>query len=385
MDHLPTILIAFLVFCVCMILYKLVSKGEKKLKDKQKAQAAQQAQSRFTLEQNRFLQTVGTLFKENKAMTLMQVYEACGMPHEIAYSRDSALIEEHIPFVKGEGDHNVFSTYAMALSRRFALLNYALVEHPNDVLQINLHKDESIYHVIYNVVLYHEKTTVTNVAYTGYKWSSGPLRMGNLSLMTNEITRMTPMDAGKLIFTNQRLIFIGGQKNISKQVKLSDILFCNLYQDGVMVNIPNHKPLVFKFPEHKDWEIYEISDGINEFAIVYDRLRTGNYKDNLIGDATPSIPSSASNEDYSQILADKNYDALIGDIIKKAVKGETVSTSSFQRAFAIGYNRAGKIMDQLESLGMVSPFNNGKREWLISANETELIKTILDSASAYPA
>ncbi len=385
MDHLPTILIAFLVFCVCMILYKLVSKGEKKLKDKQKAQAAQQAQSRFTLEQNRFLQTVGTLFKENKAMTLMQVYEACGMPHEIAYSRDSALIEEHIPFVKGEGDHNVFSTYAMALSRRFALLNYALVEHPNDVLQINLHKDESIYHVIYNVVLYQEKTTVTNVAYTGYKWSSGPLRMGNLSLMTNEITRMTPMDAGKLIFTNQRLIFIGGQKNISKQVKLSDILFCNLYQDGVMVNIPNHKPLVFKFPEHKDWEIYEISDGINEFAIVYDRLRTGNYKDNLIGDATPSIPSSASNEDYSQILADKNYDALIGDIIKKAVKGETVSTSSFQRAFAIGYNRAGKIMDQLESLGMVSPFNNGKREWLISANETELIKTILDSASAYPA
>ncbi len=385
MDHLPTILIAFLVFCVCMILYKLVSKGEKKLKDKQKAQAAQQAQSRFTLEQNRFLQTVGTLFKENKAMTLMQVYEACGMPHEIAYSRDSALIEEHIPFVKGEGDHNVFSTYAMALSRRFALLNYALVEHPNDVLQINLHKDESIYHVIYSVVLYQEKTTVTNVAYTGYKWSSGPLRMGNLSLMTNEITRMTPMDAGKLIFTNQRLIFIGGQKNISKQVKLSDILFCNLYQDGVMVNIPNHKPLVFKFPEHKDWEIYEISDGINEFAIVYDRLRTGNYKDNLIGDATPSIPSSASNEDYSQILADKNYDALIGDIIKKAVKGETVSTSSFQRAFAIGYNRAGKIMDQLESLGMVSPFNNGKREWLISANETELIKTILDSASAYPA
>ena len=368
-----------------MILYKLVSKGEKKLKDKQKAQAAQQAQSRFTLEQNRFLQTVGTLFKENKAMTLMQVYEACGMPHEIAYSRDSALIEEHIPFVKGEGDHYVFSTYAMALSRRFALLNYALVEHPNDVLQINLHKDESIYHVIYNVVLYQEKTTVTNVAYTGYKWSSGPLRMGNLSLMTNEITRMTPMDAGKLIFTNQRLIFIGGQKNISKQVKLSDILFCNLYQDGVMVNIPNHKPLVFKFPEHKDWEIYEISDGINEFAIVYDRLRTGNYKDNLIGDATPSIPSSASNEDYSQILADKNYDALIGDIIKKAVKGETVSTSSFQRAFAIGYNRAGKIMDQLESLGMVSPFNNGKREWLISANETELIKTILDSASAYPA
>ena len=368
-----------------MILYKLVSKGENKLKDKQKAQAAQQAQSRFTLEQNRFLQTVGTLFKENKAMTLMQVYEACGMPHEIAYSRDSALIEEHIPFVKGEGDHNVFSTYAMALSRRFALLNYALVEHPNDVLQINLHKDESIYHVIYNVVLYQEKTTVTNVAYTGYKWSSGPLRMGNLSLMTNEITRMTPMDAGKLIFTNQRLIFIGGQKNISKQVKLSDILFCNLYQDGVMVNIPNHKPLVFKFPEHKDWEIYEISDGINEFAIVYDRLRTGNYKDNLTGDATPSIPSSASNEDYSQILADENYDALIGDIIKKAVKGETVSTSSFQRAFAIGYNRAGKIMDQLESLGMVSPFNNGKREWLISANETELIKTILDSASAYPA
>ena len=36
------------------------------------------------------------------------------------------------------------------------------------------------------------------------------------------------------------------------------------------------------------------------------------------------------------------------------------STSSIQRKFSIGYNRAGRIIDQLESAGIVGPYEGSK-------------------------
>lgn len=373
------ILIAFIVLCVCAILYKLVSKGEKKLQERQKPQ---QPKSNLTPEQTHFLQTVGRLFKENRAMTLLEVYEECGIPHDVVYSRNNDLLRQHIPFEKGSDADNVFMTYALAVSKRYGLLNEAIPTHPNDVLQINLHKDEAIYHVIYGVVLYQEKTTVTNVTYTGYRWTSGPMRMGNLNVMTNEITRMSPVDVGHLVFTNQRLIFIGKQKNVNKQVKLADILFCNMYQDGVMVHMPNKKPLVFKFPENKDFEIYQISDGINEFALIYDRLRNGTYSENLVA-PKPAIAAQSSSFDFSAELSAKGYDELVNDIIKSSVKGEPLMTSSIQRKYEIGYARAGRITDQLECLGILSGYDNGKRVWLVSADEPDKIGSLIEAAKPY--
>lgn len=373
------ILIAFIVLCVCAILYKLVSKGEKKLQERQQPQ---QPKSNLTPEQTHFLQTVGRLFKENRAMTLLEVYEECGIPHDVVYSRNNDLLRQHIPFEKGSDADNVFMTYALAISKRYGLLNEAIPTHPNDVLQINLHKDEAIYHVIYGVVLYQEKTTVTNVTYTGYRWTSGPMRMGNLNVMTNEITRMSPVDVGHLVFTNQRLIFIGKQKNVNKQVKLADILFCNMYQDGVMVHMPNKKPLVFKFPENKDFEIYQISDGINEFALIYDRLRNGTYSENLAA-PKPSITANTTSFDFSAELSAKGYDELVNDIIKSSVKGEQLRTSSIQRKYEIGYSRAGRITDQLECIGLVSPSVNGMREWLVGAAETDKIGSLIEAAKPY--
>ncbi len=373
------ILIALLILCICVILYKLVSKGEKKL---QMQQLPKQPKSNLSPEQTHFLQTVGRLFKENRAMPLLEVYEECGIPHNVVYSRNPDLIRQHIPFEKGSATDNVFMTYALAISKRYGLMNEAIPTHPNDVLQINLHKHEAIYHVIYSVVLYQEKTTVTNVTYTGFRWTSGPICMGNLNVMTNEITQLSPVDVGHLVFTNQRLIFIGKQKDVNKQVKLADILFCNMYQDGVMVHIPNKKPLVFKFNENKDFEIYQISDGINEFALIYDRLRNGTYSENLVAlnsDMTEKSPSF----DFSADLSAKGYDELVNDIIKSSVKGELLLTSSIQRKYEIGYTRAGRITDQLEYLGVVSPSVNGKREWLVGADEVRKIGTLIEDAKSY--
>ena len=73
------------------------------------------------------------------AMPLSQIYEKCGMPHDIAFSHDAELIKKHIPFKKGSDGYNVFQTYALAVNKRDMLRNSPLNEHPNDVLNLNLH------------------------------------------------------------------------------------------------------------------------------------------------------------------------------------------------------------------------------------------------------
>lgn len=53
-------------------------------------------------------------------------------------------------------------------------------------------------------------------------------------------------------------------------------------------------------------------------------------------------------------------DSLFEEAAKFIITSGTASTSSLQRRYSIGYNRAGKIMDQLEAAGVVGPSVGGK-------------------------
>ena len=53
-------------------------------------------------------------------------------------------------------------------------------------------------------------------------------------------------------------------------------------------------------------------------------------------------------------------DPLFEEIARLVVTSDTASTSSLQRRYNIGYNRAGRIMDQLEAAGIVGPAAGGK-------------------------
>ncbi len=65
-------------------------------------------------------------------------------------------------------------------------------------------------------------------------------------------------------------------------------------------------------------------------------------------------------------------DPLLKDIARQVVMSGTASTSAVQRRYEIGYNRAGRIMDQLESLGVVGPATGGKpRSVLMDAMSLE--------------
>ena len=60
-------------------------------------------------------------------------------------------------------------------------------------------------------------------------------------------------------------------------------------------------------------------------------------------------------------------DPMFADVAKMVVGSNAGSTSAIQRKFSIGYNRAGRLMDQLEKAGIVGPQQGSKpREVLIS-------------------
>ena len=56
----------------------------------------------------------------------------------------------------------------------------------------------------------------------------------------------------------------------------------------------------------------------------------------------------------------KRLDPMFADVARYTVSKQEGSTSRIQRAFEIGYNRAGKLSDQLEAAGIVGP-NKGPK------------------------
>ncbi|NNC69404.1 MAG: DNA translocase FtsK, partial [Flavobacteriaceae bacterium] len=64
-------------------------------------------------------------------------------------------------------------------------------------------------------------------------------------------------------------------------------------------------------------------------------------------------------------IADR--DALFAEAAHVIVNAQQVSASLLQRKLKLGYNRAGRIIDQLEAAGIVGPFEGSKaRQVLIS-------------------
>ena len=62
-----------------------------------------------------------------------------------------------------------------------------------------------------------------------------------------------------------------------------------------------------------------------------------------------------------------NKDPLLTEAAKLIVNRKDASTALIQRKLAIGYNRAGRIMDQLEILGIVGPANGSKARKLLKS------------------
>ncbi len=74
---------------------------------------------------------------------------------------------------------------------------------------------------------------------------------------------------------------------------------------------------------------------------------------------------------------DMNHlDPMLEEVAKLVVQTQQGSTSMIQRKFAIGYNRAGRLMDQLEKIGVVGPAQGSKPREVLCVGDIELLKIL---------
>lgn len=88
------------------------------------------------------------------------------------------------------------------------------------------------------------------------------------------------------------------------------------------------------------------------------------------------VPESESSGGNMNNVNDR--DSLFEEAARFTVTSGTASTSSLQRRYSIGYNRAGKIMDQLEAAGIVGPASGAKpRSVLVDTLQLERMLEML--------
>lgn len=128
-------------------------------------------------------------------------------------------------------------------------------------------------------------------------------------------------------------------------------------------------------------EIESLSDELANLQQEETRLTT-QYND-LIQEITADCPKWENKlseiADYIPHEEKKtigNKDPLLTEAAKLIVNRKDASTALIQRKLAIGYNRAGRIMDQLEILGIVGPANGSKARKLLCESEEELSELI---------
>lgn len=67
-----------------------------------------------------------------------------------------------------------------------------------------------------------------------------------------------------------------------------------------------------------------------------------------------------------------NLDPMFEEVARLVVSTQQGSTSMIQRKFSIGYNRAGRLMDQLEAAGIVGPAHGSKPREVLCMGDIEL-------------
>jgi S-DNA-T family DNA segregation ATPase FtsK/SpoIIIE len=85
------------------------------------------------------------------------------------------------------------------------------------------------------------------------------------------------------------------------------------------------------------------------------------------------LPEYEGDEEANDKVVDlTNRDKLFEDCAKVVVQTQSGSTSMLQRRFNLGYNRAGRIMDQLEAAGIVGAAAGSKPREVLFHTESEL-------------
>jgi len=107
-------------------------------------------------------------------------------------------------------------------------------------------------------------------------------------------------------------------------------------------------------------------DEVHRVVESWKSLAEPNYLDSILDTRTDAelLPGSAGGKEDQQGEADPLYDEAVAFVTSSG----RVSISSVQRKLRIGYNRAARMVEEMEQAGVVSPMNtNGSREVLAHA------------------
>lgn len=84
----------------------------------------------------------------------------------------------------------------------------------------------------------------------------------------------------------------------------------------------------------------------------------------------PEVPDESAGESLS--FDDADRDALFEDAARIVVMTQQGSASMLQRKLKLGYNRAGRLVDQLEAAGIIGPFEGSKARKVLIPDEISL-------------
>lgn len=112
------------------------------------------------------------------------------------------------------------------------------------------------------------------------------------------------------------------------------------------------KPLRIQGAFVTDEEVEQIVESIKTDENHYDQSVIDEIERSVAEATTPENSSASSNDDS---------DSIIDDVIKFVVFKKRASISAVQRKFGIGYNKAARIIDELEERGIVGPDLGGTK------------------------
>ena len=124
---------------------------------------------------------------------------------------------------------------------------------------------------------------------------------------------------------------------------------------------------------------YITDDEIKKIIDFVSSQQEASYDENLMSLDNASV-STGGNVNES---GGEGLDPLYSEVVNFVVTTQKASASLIQRKFKVGYNRAGRIIDELEEKGIIGPQNGSKpREVLVAldnTNQEDNQNTVIDA------
>ncbi|MCZ4244300.1 hypothetical protein O0955_09825 [Pedobacter sp. HCMS5-2] len=206
-------------------------------------------------------------------------------------------------------------------------------------------------------------------------------------------------DKVSFLFENdQRLTFIVKEKAFKpidkKELNLNNTLIKGLHE--IRIEINDDELYLFSTSYFKAWKLrvekYNLEivgfipfhsnyDNMDDFQYTFRALATDYRKLIELSSDELERKITQSNSDFSALIFEgqrkrdfdpDERDKLFEEAARLIVMHQQGSTSLIQRKMKLGYNRAGRIIDQLEAAGIVGPFEGSKAREVLYPDEYSL-------------